>query len=213
MTGLLRKVELIVLAALSAASFTACKTTDTGSAGQGEAIVSKIEEVAPLVAGDPTVKDTGEVTMADMSGYSTYEKKTDYRFIKASVSDVLAKAEAKDSFALYLAKPDASFCDATMPVLNKAATAMNDYVYYIEIGNTEDFAVNYSALTKLIQNAVRKDKTGTTFEIPLVCWIQDGELASFDKGAPAGPKDLSQDNINSLYASYIAAFGALQSVD
>lgn len=213
MTGLFRKVQVAILMALSAVMMAGCSGSGTADQGQGEQIVSQIEEVAPLVTGEPTVKETAGFEMADMSGYSTFEKNEEYRFIKSTVGDVLAKAEAGDSFVIYIAKPDSSYCDATMPILNKAASAMNDYVYYIEIGNTEDMGKNYTELSKLISKAVRKGKNGTTFDIPLVCWIQDGELANYDKGAPAKCKELTQDNINSIYASYIAAFGALQTVD
>ena len=68
-------------------------------------------------------------------------------------------------------------------------------------------------LGSLLDKASTKNKTETTFTIPLVAFIQDGELAQFIPGAPAPADELTSEQINSLYTSLVSNFGALQFAD
>lgn len=116
--------------------------------------------------------------LSDMSGYYSYDKNEEYRFIDFTCYEFLEKLDSKNTFVVYVGASSCPWCSDILPILNKVTKENDEYVYYIDIFVDDAFPPEGTPVREQFNerfaNYFEDRGDGLHFYIPKIFYIKDG---------------------------------------
>ena len=156
-------------------------------------------------------------TKADMSGYATYDAKTDYVYVTSSVQDMYTRLNNNETFAILFGFAKCPWCRDFMPVMNEAAKRTgHSTVYYVNTRENTNWKSNldidnYDLLVQMAFDYLPYDEAGIKhLDAPTAYFVKGGKIqdAVFAPDYAAHEETISDELREALLQQLIRAFKA-----